>query len=181
MKLYFYFACESWRTPQHPRHLMYGRYSRVGFAFTDEDSLVMYGTTQGGVFSEIKNDTQASLDLLMPNLDTETTDKIRRTCEACAKCKIKFNLQDLLLLFAPFYMPDEIPLFECKTLNNQQAFILILRECLPKEHELMHALANLSSRQSLVETIYDTLAPYAPPIFQSQLVHKNGIHADRGH
>lgn len=172
MKLYFYFSCESWRTSSHPRHIMYGRYARVGFAFMDNGTLVMFETRQGGVFTRT-HETDDTIDLLMPALDKETTEKIFRTCEACAESKIAFNLQDLLLMYAPFHMPEEIPLFQCRTLNNTQAFLLILRECLPKDHELIHALANQNSRQTLAETVYDALAPYATPVFHCQLMPKN--------
>lgn len=181
MKLYFYFLCEDWRTNWNLRHIVYGRYSKVGFAFMVDGKLSMFGTNQSSTFSILTSTEGCTVDFLYPDIDEETTEKIFRTCDACVQSKIPFNLADLLLMFAPLPAPEEIPLFECKTLNNVQAFLLILRECLPLTHKLYQAMHGLNSRQCLVDSVYEVLSPCATTILYSQLMNQNAHPTDSVH
>jgi len=173
MRLMIYFFAEHWRGPHHLRTLVYGRYSRVGFAFSDKGKLFLYGTTQGEVFARHERGEallcheEGKLDLLLPDLDAATVDAVFRTCEACAQAKLPFNLQDLLMMHV-LQTADDPRLFDCPKLHNAQAVILILRECLPAEHELRAALNPLNSRFTLPETLYDRIALYCLPVFNSR-------------
>lgn len=175
MHLMIYFFTEHWRQQGNPLLSLYGRYSFVGFAFSDRGKLTLFGTKQGGVFSRFDEGQpftphlsvhEGRTDLLLPDLEDDTVEKIYRTCDALARTKIEFNLQDLLFIHFPFDVP-EIPLFECKTLNNTQAVILILRECLPKDHEMMGVITGLHSRMTFAETLYDRIALYCVPVFNA--------------
>jgi hypothetical protein len=172
MRLMIYFFTEHW-WPNSLGVAIYGRYSTVGFAFSEEKKLTIYGIRQGGCFSEFHNgadmlcNEEGKLDLLLPDVDAQTVDVIHRTCEALVKAKVPFNLQDFLLAPLGFQVPDR-PLFDCKTLHYAQAVILVLRECLPKDHELLGALAAFNSRQAYPETLYDRIALYCIPVFNSK-------------
>ena len=64
-------------------------------------------------------------------------------------------------MHVPFREVPDTPLFECETLNNVQAIILVLRECLPKDHALQGVLRSLHSRQTLAEDLYNSLLPFS--------------------
>ncbi len=72
----------------------------------------------------------AASDLLLLSVDEEEQRKLKSTCEACVAARKPFNLKDVMLMYVPFVSPEEISVFEAETLNNTQAVVLILRECL---------------------------------------------------
>lgn len=179
MRLFLYFHCEDWRTPSHPRYILYGRYSKVGLGFACKSLVTVYYTQQGGCYSRMDDalsfikGSNGKVDLLLlPHVDQETAERVFRTCEACATAKIPFNLQDILLMYAPIVVPTDVPLFRCQTLNNTQAVILILRECLPVDHALYVVLACMNSRQTLAEEFFNALAPYATHIVNTRQIHE---------
>ena len=106
----------------------------------------------------------------MLSVDEEEARKFRATCEACAVTHKQFNLQDILLMLMPFRDPAEISIVDAKTLNNTQAIILILRECLNLDNPLRLGLEGLHSRMTFMNNLYDNLAPYALPVLWSNLV-----------
>lgn len=132
------------------------------------DRIRMFGTSMGGVFREYQNTADVvpdhGVDLLeISGLQLDEKERILRTCEACCAAKIPFNLKDLLLMHVPMREVVDTPLWDARTLNNCQAVILILRECLAgTEHPLIKegVLGSLHSRQTLVETLYDRVQPY---------------------
>ena len=172
MRLMIYFFAEHW-WPNSLGVTIYGRYSTVGFAFSEENKLTLYGTRQGRCFSRFQNradlfhNVEGKLDLLLPDVDAQTIDVIYRTCEALVEAKVPFSTQDFLLMSLQFNGPER-PLFECRTLHDSQAVILVLRECLPKDHELLGVLTAFNSRQTYPETLYDRIALYCIPVFNSK-------------
>lgn len=163
MRVYLYFRRDKDRTPYSARYLVYGRYSQTGFIFEGSDGVRAFGTWLGGTFSEYERGVDdlmpewpGRLDALeiMPRLTQEVSETLLKTCEACAQANIPFNLVDLLLIHMPFDKEDT-RLFQVRSLNNCQAVILILRECVSPHHNLHQVVKQMHSRQTLVETLYD--------------------------
>ena len=175
MKVVIFFAGNS----DLVRNALFGRYIGGGFLFADGSKIEAFYSSGGEEFSKrtfsdrkIKKFKEEGLeiDFMLLSVDEEETRKIHATCEACAATYKQFNLHDILLRFIPFRDPPEISIVETKTLNNTQAIILILRECLNSDNPLRLALEGLHSRMTFVNTLYDNLAPYALPVIWSNLV-----------
>lgn len=174
MKVLLYFVTERQREIR-PVYVLYGRFSRAGFLFVKDKRLIQFGTTSGRVFEQLQGLHDAALEeedveLLLLSMSEEEAHRILRTCEACASSKIPFNLRDLVLMYLPLRNVRDTPLFEVETLNHAQSIILILRECLEKDHELQPVLAGLHSRQTFVETLYQHLLPYAQPLVRGSVL-----------
>jgi len=166
-KIFLFFVSEPGRE-NTVRGALYGRFSQVGFAVVHDENATLYVTNTGCIYSEYDASklTQMQRDtmtLLRLSVTQDEAEKIHKTCEACAKARIPFNLSDLLLIYMPLRDARDVPLFEAETLNSAQAVILILRECLDPDHHLRGALEGLHSRQTFVETLYDRIRPYATP------------------
>jgi hypothetical protein len=154
------------------RFILYGRFSVVGFAFVKDGKMHVFGTTQGNRFRRLslRMDLGAHFDFRVLPVTDEESDRLFETCDACTKAVKLFNLADLLLIHVPLREPAEIPLFETVTLNNAQAVILILRECLDPTSVLRGALDGLHSRLALAETVHDRVRPCTLPILYARLL-----------
>lgn len=184
-----FFKCPASRSPATLKYIFYGRFAGAGFTFRFHDRMESYNTWQGGVFA-VKKVSLSSLPgadaesseyhFLRLNVTPDEARKIHSSCAACAACKKPFNLQDLLLIHTHHILqlepPPEIPLFAAATLNNAQAIILILKECLdPATSPLVRPASNsgflnLHSRRTFVESIYNTVLPYAQVITWEMVV-----------
>jgi hypothetical protein len=169
-----YFQCDACRTSETLRYIMYGKYAQSGFVFVKDKVVTWFGTRVGMVYSqatkELDQKTLETLEFLLLSVEDEEVERLYKTCEACAKSKIPFNLYDLLLIHVPFRDIQDIPLFEVRTLNNAQSIILILRECLLPEHPIRAAISELHSRQTFVETLHEILKPLTIPVVSSSLI-----------
>lgn len=185
LKTVLYFQHRSWPPRGTPntdlRSLMFGRYGGAGFMFVFKTRTELYSTCSGCVFtkqvlphtSALTHTPTRDLDSLILSVTPDEARKIHGSCVACAACRKPFNLQDLLLIHTHHVLlidpPAEIPLFTAVTLNDAQAIILILKECLdPATNPLMDPsksrLPTLHSRRTYVETIYDAVRPFAAPV-----------------
>lgn len=188
LKTVLYFQRRPCTTPRTPhtdlRCIMFGRYGGAGFMFVFKTRTELYSTCSGGVFtqqvlphtpysSNTRTAHTSDLDSLILSVTPDEARKIHGSCVACAACRKPFNLQDLLLIHTHHVLlidpPAEIPLYTAVTLNNAQAIILILKECLdPATNPLMDPaksrLPTLHSRRTYVETIYDAVRPFAAPV-----------------
>ena len=186
LKTVLYFQRRPCATPPNPhadfRSLMFGRYGGAGFMFVFKTRTELYSTCSGCVFTkQVLPHTSAlthtpntsDLDSLILSVTPDEARKIHASCVACAACRKPFNLKDLLLIHTHHVLlidpPAEIPLYTAVTLNNAQAIILILKECLdPATNPLMDPsksrLPTLHSRRTYVETIYDAVRPFAAPV-----------------
>ena len=161
------------------QHVIYGRYEECGLLFVGEREIEMFMTKQGGeyhkaVFTE-QNLLQKwlnrfNLDFLMLSVDEDEQLKLKKTCEACVASHRPYNLKDVLLMQLPFYSPPESTIFEVEKINNTQAVILILRECLNPSNTLRLGLEGLHSRQTFASTLYERLSPHALPAQLSELM-----------
>lgn len=169
MKVLLYFKNPPNRKPETPQFVMYGRYAFTGFLFAMEEEIITFGCSIQTPF--LKNvmktkpcpliNEDESYDLLLLSLNDTEKQKILDTCNALAIVKKPFNLKDLLLIHVPFRDIKEFSVLDAPALNNAQAVITILRECLDPENVLRNALDGLHSRQTFVETIYDRVRPYS--------------------
>jgi hypothetical protein len=150
---------------------MYGKYSKTGFIFLVPDGIEMYGTGYGETFNCMRDVDYQSwpglLDFLLLPIDAEEAERLRQTCDACAKSNIQFNAVDLLLIHVPFRDVEDTSLFSSTTLNNAQSVILIMRECLKADNPLKTLFLNLHSKLTFVETIYDHVRPHTQPVLWS--------------
>ena len=160
------------------QQLMYGRYTEGGFLFVGDSDIKGFFTIPDREYSMVAfsesfiskcREGGAAIEFLMLSIDEEETRKIRATCEAFAKTHKPFNMKDVLLIHVPFREPVEISIFDAQTLNNTQAVILILRECLNQDNPLRVGLDGLNSRKTFMSDLYDRLAPYTLPVFWSSL------------
>jgi hypothetical protein len=154
-----------------PLHDLYGRYNVGGFMFIHDTTIQAFMTRQGEVFTRYEWAGQGgepmregTMDILMLSVDEQEQARLLATCEACAEVKKPFNLQDLLLLYLPFYEVEELAFDTAPTLHNAQAVILILRECLRMDNRLREGLEGLHSRQTVLETLFDRLVPLTVPM-----------------
>ena len=173
MKTLLYFECESARTPETLRYVLFGRYSQAGFLFEREGQIILFGTRKGKNFYKevLSLDEQAaSWDILLIPVSADEGEKLFETCDACARSNIPFNLIDLLLIHIPFREVEDLSLFKAPTLNNAQAVILLLRECLSPGSRLRGVSEALHSRLTFVETIYDCIRPHSTPVPWESLV-----------
>lgn len=136
--------------------------------FFDQGSVFCYMTSQGETYRRVLPDldclAKESFECLLLSLDEEETSKILGTCEACVQVKKPFNLSDILLLYVPFREVEDLPIDKAPTLNNAQAIILILRECLRLDNPLRQAIEGLNSRQTLLEDLFRQLQPFCVAI-----------------
>lgn len=181
MGVVIFFGREVDKVAFHPiPDMLYGKFSEGGFLFVSETQIELFFTLQGGEFGkhvypkdgkcEVWNTDKFALDFLLLSVDAEESRKIYSTCEACAKVHKPYNLRDMLLIHIPFRQPDELSVIDAPTLNNAQAIILILRECLNSDNSLRHGLEGLNSRQTLLSTLNDRLSPHALPVVWDSLV-----------
>lgn len=183
MKTLLYFECEPERTPESLRYVFFGRYSRTGFLFVRDGEIVLFGTCQGATFYRQVlplEEPASSYDFLLLPVATEEGEKLYETCDACARSNIPFNLVDLLLIHVPFREVEDLSLFNAPTLNNAQATILLLRECLLPGSRLRGVAEALHSRLTFVESIFDAIRPHATPVFWSGLVRLAGVNGLHG-
>lgn len=96
--------------------------------------------------------------------------KLLDTCRACVRVKKSFNFRDICLYNIPFREPVEKSLYETQTLFDAQAVILILRECLDRDHRLLPVLNTLHSRTTLATLLHDTLSTIARPVSVGELI-----------
>ena len=179
MKVVFFFLQRAIKTSDDSvQQLMYGRYTEGGLLFVGNSNIEGFFTIPGHeyamrVFSEsyVSNLGKCGIviDFLMLSIDEEETRKIRATCEACVQTHKPFNMKDVLLMHVPFQEPEEISIYDAQTLNNTQAMILILRECLNQDNPLRVGLEGMNSRKTFMASLYDRLAPYTLPVIWSSL------------
>ena len=166
MKVLVYFTAEQNRSPY--RYALYGRFSKTGFLFVVNNQLIRYGTGSGACFGRIGPLVPSDydeLDLLLLPASDEETERLFKTCEACSKVKVPFNLQDLVMFYMnSFVTLRDIPFFECTTLNHVQSVILMLRECLDVDNVVRVVLVDMHSRQTLVDSLHAQLAVYCRPL-----------------
>ena len=171
MKLALAFWREHKRTPRTLPYMMYGKYSDCGFVFVGESGIEMFFSSDKFKRFTLKEYNQAEyeVDLLLPSVDEDEKHRLKATCEACAEVGKPFNMLDVVLMYVPFASPKELRLEEAHTLNNTQAMILFLRECLNKDNPLRQAVADLHSRQTYLDTLYERLCQHALPVLWSSL------------
>jgi hypothetical protein len=173
MKTVIFFSNNRDITEDTIPYIMYGKYSHCGFIFIHDAGIEAFYTSPANVYRQFKdrswNDDAFTFDFLLLSVDDEETRKLRSTCEACAKAKKPYNLLDVLLFHAPFRDPREISVFDAPTLNNTQAIITILRECLNRDNPLLQCLDGLHSRLTYMEVLYDRLTPHTLPVLWSNL------------
>jgi hypothetical protein len=179
MRVVLGFLNERGRTPETIRYAMYGKYSMCTLIFVGEAEIECFYSVPGGVFSKYVitkgyNQTDFEADFLLLSLDEEEKRLLRLTCETCALVKKPYNLRDVLMLYAPFsgLFADqrELGIDEAPVLNNSQAVILFLRECLNCDNPLRRALDGLHSRQTFICALHERLASHALPVEWSSLV-----------
>jgi hypothetical protein len=180
MKVLLYFLRPKGREPESPRFILYGKYSSTGFIFINNDEIVSFGNTHRIPFSKTVYKSKPSsssikeidetYDFLLLPVDDDEMAQILSTCSALVTVKKPFNLIDLLLIHMPFRDIPELSVTEAPSLNNPQAVITILRECLNPENTLRNGLDGLHSRQTFIETIYERVRPYTLPVVWSSLV-----------
>ena len=163
MRTMLFFLRDAHRNPV--LQAMYGQYGLCGFFMVhDTGKTELFCTMAGTTFKWLIEIDRTRTDFLLLPLDKETSQKVYDTCVAIVRSRVKFNLKDLLLMHVPFREVVDTPLFECETLNNVQCIILLLRECLPKEHALQAVLRSLHSRQTLAEDLYNNLHPFSDAV-----------------
>lgn len=154
-------------------HSLYGRFNVGGFLFIDEKSITMFKTKPGDSYGKYRWKAGAilsgSYECLLISADEGERHRLWTTCEACAIVKKPFNMRDLLLMHVPFREVEDLPIDRAPTLNNAQAIILILRECLNPDNQLREGLEGLHSRQALLEEIFVRLLPLAVPATAANL------------
>jgi hypothetical protein len=177
MRTLLFFQREHARPPL--KQLMFGVYKGCGLMLLEHaDSAEMFRTEAGKTYNWLPRYDRDLTDFLLLPVDEEASQQVARTCRALCQAKVPFNLKDLLLLHVPFREVPDTPLFECATLHNVQAIILVLRECLPQDHALQTVLRGLHSRQTLAEDLYNGLLPLSQGVdclqkFLNWTEHKN--------
>lgn len=174
MKVVLAFWNEHSRTLESVQYAMYGKYSSCSFLFVSETEIEGFYSVPGGEYKRYilthgYNEAEFNADFLLISLDEEEKRKLRATCEACALVKKPFNFLDVVLMYMPFANPKELSIEEAPTLNNAQAMVLFLRECLNQDNPLRRALEGLHSRQTFMDILYERLAPHALPVLWSSL------------
>jgi hypothetical protein len=170
-----------WHNLNYPegsiQHAMYGRYEECGMLFVGEREIEVFLTEQGGEYHKVVitkqrgwNPINLELDFLMLSVDEEEQFKLKKTCDTCVAAHRPYNLKDVLLMHLPFFNPPESTIFEVEKMNNPQAVILILRECLNPSNTLRLGLEGLHSRQTFASTLYERLSPHALPALLSGLM-----------
>jgi hypothetical protein len=180
MKVLLYFQRPKGREPESPRFIMYGKYASTGFLFVKEDEIVSFGNTHEMPFSNkvFRNrpnnlsikESNETYDFLLLSLEEDEKTRILSTCEALVTVRKPYNLLDLLLIHVPFRDIPELSVTDAPSLNNAQAVIAILRECLNQENALCNGLHGLHSRQTFIETIYERVRPYTLLVEWSSLL-----------
>lgn len=171
MKVILFFFSPQDRPKESLGYLMYGRYNIGGFAFAHDTRVEAFLTKVGETFSRYEWNARGpaigefgEMDFLMVSVDDEEKSRMLATCEACVKVKKPFNLRDTLLIHVPFREVEDLPIDKAPTLNNTQALILILRECLNPDNRLREGIEGLHSRQTFLEDVYNRLLPLAIPV-----------------
>ena len=135
---------------------LFGKFNIGGFIFIHETEVDVFMTKQGETFYRYTHLRKPRLNLayecLLLSVDEEEQQRLL------------FNLQDILLLHAPFRDVEDLPIDQAPTLNNAQAIILILRECLRPDNRLREGIEGLHSRQTLLEDLFQRLQPLAVPV-----------------
>jgi hypothetical protein len=176
MKVVLFFSNEHNRGPETVRHVMYGMYSEAGFLFVHDTYLECFWTSAGKTYRRkvwsvetISMWEESDTDFLLLSVNEEEKQKLWATCDACVQARKPFNLIDLLLMYVPFREVEDLPVVSAPTLNNAQAIIVILRECLDANNSLRQAMADLNSRETFIENLYNRLRPYSLPVFWASL------------
>ncbi len=162
------------RSPESFQYVMYGKYSCCSFIFVGDTDIEAFYSVPGGVYQRYiitqgYNATDFEADFLLVSLDEEEKCRLKATCETCALVKKSFNYMDLLLMYIPFTDPKELSIADTPTLNNAQAMVLFLRECLNIDNPLRKTLESLNSRQTFIDVLYERLAPHTLPVIWSNL------------
>ena len=97
------------------------------------------------------------LDFLTLSVTPEEYERILHTCRACVQAKLSYNAHDAALLSVPFRTPCEKGLFEVQALQNMQAVILILRECLDGDNPALAVVQGVHSRTTSSDRLYQAL------------------------
>ena len=174
MKVVLFFFNPECRTRETVAYGMYGRYNIGGFMFVRENRVESFYTSLGGTFAkhEIGRrgvDMPGNTDYLLLPVDDEEMRRILATCEACVTVRKPFNFKDVLLMYVPFREVEDLPIENAPTLNNTQAIILILRECLNTDNRLREGVEGLHSRQTFLEDLYIRLLPLAVQVSWSNI------------
>jgi hypothetical protein len=158
-------------------HGMYGKYNIAGFVFVQDTFIEAFYTSLGGAYrravwtrrgeSMLPN---GESDFVILSLDDSEKKLIRDTCLACARVSKPFNLLDLLLIHLPYNPPDNFTIFTTPTLNNAQAIILILRQCLTTDNVLSKEMDALHSRKTFLEDLFVRIGVYTLPVTWSNLI-----------
>lgn len=173
MKVALFFVQPEGRGPETPVHFLYGKYHVCGFMFIHATRVEAFCTWAGHEYTRFDWDRASHggrfvaanhIDFMILSVDEDEGVKLMKTCEACERVKKPFNLRDLLLMYAPFREVEELAVDHAPTLNNTQAVIVMLRACLRTDNRLMEGLEGLHSRQTLMETLYNRLLPFALPV-----------------
>ena len=177
MKVVLFFLREHVRTSDTFEYMMYGKYEEGGLIFVSDTAIEGFYTVPDAEYSRHVlthgrgwNSAKVADDFLLLSLDEEEKRRLKATCEACATVKKPFNMRDVLLMYVPFVDLKELSIAEAPTLNNTQAIILLFRECLNADNPLRKSVGVLHSRQTLLEAVYDRVAPHALPVLWSNLV-----------
>lgn len=149
--------------------ILFGQFEFVDLLFICDSQITLYLTRPHDVYTRVTltkermaltnnywNGQRAYLELSMS--DDEGV-KLLRTCDTFASVGLPYNFLDFMLSAVPLRSPDELPLFEARTLSDVQSVILMLRECLNSEHRVLVVLKDLNSRQTLVSHLFETLRP----------------------
>ena len=176
MKVVLFFDQEKSRTPGSARHVMFGKYGGGGFLFVHENCMEVFWTSQGGEYRRLiwKKQYKAmwdgsDTDFLVIGADEEEQHKLWSTCDVCVKAQKPFNLVDLLLIHIPFRDVEDRSVIDAPTLNNPQAIVLILRECLRMDNPLRNGIDGLNSRQVFLEDLFERVRPYCIPVLWGNL------------
>lgn len=168
MKVALFFLQPEGRSPDGVVHAMYGRFNLGGFMFIDLTDINIFMTMQGSTYGKFRwkggSILHGAYECLMISVDEEEKYRILATCEACVKVKKPFNLRDLVLMHIPFREVEDLSIDQAPTLNNAQAMILILRECLNPDNRLREGIDGLHSRQTLLEELFNRVRPLAVPV-----------------
>ena len=169
MKVVLFFSQDRDWTPDTVPYIMYGKYSSGGILFVSDTEIEGFYTTIGGEYRRHVFTRQSGLnaqikrDFLLLSVNEEEKRKLYATCEACVEARKPFNLIDIFLMYVPFREPDDPSVFSAKTLNNTQAIISILRECLDPSNPLCRGLDGLHSRLTFMDVLYEHIQAYAMP------------------
>jgi hypothetical protein len=153
-----------------PAAMVYGEFRFVDLLFVQPSRITKYFTRPRenygrrllfkDVMSNSENWTARRVFLELPVSEDEG-ERLLRTCETFASVETHYNLMDGLFYVIPMRVAKERTLFQTDELSDTQAVILMLRECLSSEtsQSILNALKCLNSRQTMPETLYETLLP----------------------